>query len=478
MKRGSLFFMIGLIGILLSGNVRAQGDKEFIQLIDNQLKLTISLNWDQQKIEEIAKSFQVDSVWVQAILSRDLSRQPIDSHWILKHSDQQVVVLVKTLGDSAMDGGDYLLEDNVLNESKKVHQPKATFGYNPLNLSSVTELPDGRTCFLWNGRRKAGKVYLSGTFNGWSTLSHPMKKTERGWEMELELKPGKQLYKFIVDGQWMSDSENQHWERDEFGGRNSLYFKPNTYFRLGGYPKAKKVYLAGTFNNWNSRDCRMQKRGDTWEAAVYLQEGTYGYKFVVDGQWIVDPANPDLRKDAYGNENSFLSFGPTHRFHLQGYTDAGNVVLAGSFNRWSQNEFLMEKTVDGWQMDIVLPAGQYEYKFIVDGRWMPDPQNPLAVGEGDFVNSLLFIEPNTRFYLPGHESSHRVTLSGSFNGWAQPGYPLVREPGGWSIDLYLEPGKHLYKYIIDGEHVIDPVNPYSEPNEFGTGNSIIWVEGR
>jgi len=37
-------------------------------------------------------------------------------------------------------------------------------------------------------------------------------------------------------------------------------------------------------------------------------------------------------------------------------------------------------------------------------------------------------------------------------------------------------GKHKYKYLVDGKWITDPNNKNWEQNEFGTGNSIIWVE--
>jgi len=37
-------------------------------------------------------------------------------------------------------------------------------------------------------------------------------------------------------------------------------------------------------------------------------------------------------------------------------------------------------------------------------------------------------------------------------------------------------GKHLYKFIVDGKWIKDPDDPLWEGNEFGTDNSVIWIE--
>ena len=57
-------------------------------------------------------------------------------------------------------------------------------------------------------------------------------------------------------------------------------------------PDAKDVYLVGDFNNWNPTVERMLREGDGFEISLFLVEGTYRYKFVVDGVWTDDPDNP------------------------------------------------------------------------------------------------------------------------------------------------------------------------------------------
>jgi hypothetical protein len=55
---------------------------------------------------------------------------------------------------------------------------------------------------------------------------------------------------------------------------------------------AQQVYLVGDFNNWNPTVEPMEKEGDTFTISLFLVEGSYRYKFVVDGVWTVDPDNP------------------------------------------------------------------------------------------------------------------------------------------------------------------------------------------
>ena len=59
-------------------------------------------------------------------------------------------------------------------------------------------------------------------------------------------------------------------------------------------PGARRVYVAGEFNNWRldaSASLDRDAQG-VWRRKVPLPPGRYQYKYYVDGQWVVDPENP------------------------------------------------------------------------------------------------------------------------------------------------------------------------------------------
>jgi retinol-binding protein 3 len=68
-------------------------------------------------------------------------------------------------------------------------------------------------------------------------------------------------------------------------------------FRLAGHATAKGVALAGEWNGWDPRAQPMARRDGAWVATVDLEPGAHPYKFVVDGEWMVDPANPETARD-------------------------------------------------------------------------------------------------------------------------------------------------------------------------------------
>jgi len=60
--------------------------------------------------------------------------------------------------------------------------------------------------------------------------------------------------------------------------------------------------------------------------------------------------------------------------------EANQVAIAGDFNDWDAGSLLLKKNrKKTWGRDIVLKPGRYEYKFVVDGNWMSDPNNDKRI---------------------------------------------------------------------------------------------------
>ena len=136
----------------------------------------------------------------------------------------------------------------------------------------------------------------------------------------------------------------------------------------------------------------------------------------------------------------------------------------------------MNKTRGGWQLPYVLAAGSYEYKFIVDGDWITDPANPYKAGESGTLNSYLAVKPNFWFRLEQYSDADKVIVCGSFNNWSTSDYRMELRQGTWWFPVSLRPGKYTYKFIVDGKWIKDPSNDLWEENEYGTGNSVLWIE--
>jgi hypothetical protein len=82
--------------------------------------------------------------------------------------------------------------------------------------------------------------------------------------------------------------------------------KGSTTFRLKGYAEASVVVLTGTFNQWNQSQLLFAREEGGWVCRVDLDPGVYQYKFIVDGDWLLDPSNPDTAEDEAGNVNNVI----------------------------------------------------------------------------------------------------------------------------------------------------------------------------
>jgi len=67
---------------------------------------------------------------------------------------------------------------------------------------------------------------------------------------------------------------------------------------------ARKVSLAGDFNNWNPEDMPMYKGANgVWYLTVSLTPGTHEYRFIADGVWLDDPTAQQKITNPMGSEN-------------------------------------------------------------------------------------------------------------------------------------------------------------------------------
>ena len=86
--------------------------------------------------------------------------------------------------------------------------------------------------------------------------------------------------------------------------------RDSVYVRFVLYaPTARRVAVAGTFNQWDQNASPLGRvgRGGVWAVTLALPQGHHQYAFVVDGeQWVPDPAAPGV-DDGFGRRNSMVA---------------------------------------------------------------------------------------------------------------------------------------------------------------------------
>ena len=66
-------------------------------------------------------------------------------------------------------------------------------------------------------------MFVVGSFNNWDCQQTPLARDmEGGWQTDLSLEPGRYEYRFVVDGQWLSDPNVTESVENQFGSTNSI----------------------------------------------------------------------------------------------------------------------------------------------------------------------------------------------------------------------------------------------------------------
>ena len=254
-------------------------------------------------------------------------------------------------------------------------------------------------------------VVVSGEFNNWSRNNWKMKKINNfKYELRKSIKDFNDEFswefKFIINNSYWAEPSRKDpnivnatkngYNLGVFNLKMYTAFPSsngNAYFKLRGYNNAKKVVVAGTFNKWNENLFIMNKTKDGWELTLQMKPNEYEYRFIVDGKWIEDPDNNNKKRNEFNEYNSVLDIKEYTAFKLKGYSSAKKVVLAGTFNNWNEFDFVMEKTDYGWKYVVPLSGGKHQYKFIVDGIWITDPNNSVKEYDGNGnINSVKMVK--------------------------------------------------------------------------------------
>ena len=388
----------------------------------------------------------------------------------------------------------------------------------------------------------AGAVFVAGEFNDWNPTADRLSDPDGDgvFTKTLPLAAGSYQYKFVVDGNWQEDPSAAKTADDGFGGKNSVVevaqgaapaaaaapaASGGATFSYDAGGKVGSAYVAGEFNGWNPTGTAMtDPDGDgVYTASLPLDPGTYQYKFVVDGNWLQDPANPNGADDGFGGKNSVLTVGAggavattpaatvsapaaggerAVRFRFTPViSGVGSVSVAGDFNGWDPAaDPLTDPEQDGtYEVVLNLPTGEHAYKFVVDGEWHADPDNPntgddgfggqnslVNVGAGDGVidaaaapaaGAAVGLRTVPFSYAAG-KSAANVFLAGTFNDWNDSKQRLTDADGDgvWETTLLLQPGSYQYKFVVDGNWTADPKNPNGADDGFGGQNSVLDVD--
>ncbi len=88
-----------------------------------------------------------------------------------------------------------------------------------------------------------------------------------------------------------------------------------------------------------------------------------------------------MTKKKYQKSKGHSNGNGRHAVHVEfSHPTATAVAIAGTFNDWHPETTPMVDMGQGrWLKELVLPAGTYEYLFVVEGQWLADPLAPATI---------------------------------------------------------------------------------------------------
>ena len=351
---------------------------------------------------------------------------------------------------------------------------------------SAVSYKDGKVVFTFKTDIKATSVFLAGNFNNWSTSAMPMQLVDGIWQLAITLEPGSYQYKFVINGTtWKEDPEAPSYVDDGFGGKNGAFvltkdgkvepvggqvpstsqmlkdYEPNSarkdtiyvdqdgYVVIRLYTDAKRVFIAGTFNNWNEKDTEAYFVEDgIWEAVLELNPGIYEYKFIVDGNWVIDPNAFAYVDDGFGGKNGAFEV----------YEENGGLKVRAPISKGAVQ--LQAKNVETQKAESVV-----------------EPKKEIAKVEG--TRAGVSIVDGKVIFAVKNDKAQEAYVAGTFNSWNATGLKMQLVDGYWTASLQLSPGTYEYKYVfvIGGNQVWqeDPNAPSYKPDGYGGKNGVFKV---
>jgi len=190
---------------------------------------------------------------------------------------------------------------------------------------------------------------------------------------------------------------------------------------------AERVFLFGQFNDWDRARTPLAPQADgSWAVTVALDPGRYEYKFFVDGEEVMDPANPVAVPNGFGGFNNILVVPPRH---------AEPVALHTLRFRDGEARFAFER---GGRPADVAPG---EVVAILDNR-------PLAA-------SAVRTERDRITVTVPEGASGRLRVAVVQGGQATP-FGVVHLDGGRLADGFRWHDAILYQIMVDRFHDGDP----------------------
>lgn len=173
--------------------------------------------------------------------------------------------------------------------------------------------------------------------------------------------------------------------------------------------EAKSVYLSSNINDWSKNSNAFTKLDDeNWSLTLRIgdKEQDVFYKFIVDGEEILDPDNEDVK-----DELSYLKF---NEYKGRPVTIPGSLAagIDGTSGTWNPADKALQLDYIGngnYKKTFTVKAGNYDYKAAINYTWDPENYGLKGVIQGENIHLSLEEKQDVTFYY--NDDSHIITSS-------------------------------------------------------------------
>ncbi|MBI3313137.1 MAG: AAA family ATPase [Candidatus Omnitrophica bacterium] len=184
----------------------------------------------------------------------------------------------------------------------------------PIEVHALLTIFDSRTCFAREVYEEVKTHFKERLFRAIIHESVLLKEAASAGESIVQYAPDSPAYRdyFNLATEYLEREWDRLLPQEELGWENLLMNRYGPRRVIGGIlfqimsKNARTVEIAGDFNGWISESLIKRNDGGLWQKVIPIGKGTYRYKFIVDGEWQMDPEYPVQKQNDFGSYDSYL----------------------------------------------------------------------------------------------------------------------------------------------------------------------------
>ena len=185
----------------------------------------------------------------------------------------------------------------------------------PLHIHALLTIFDSRTCFAKEVYDEVKKYFHDRLFRTIIHESVILKEAAGAGQSIVDYAPDSQAFRdyFNLALEYLGREWDLLLPSGELGWGNVLRNKFGPKRVIGGVlfqcnnPDAHTVEIAGDFNNWIPEVMvKAAVSSGIWHKVIPISSGEFRYKFIIDGEWQIDPGHPQVKENTYGTYDSYL----------------------------------------------------------------------------------------------------------------------------------------------------------------------------